>query len=81
MQPIDANSRYRGPVYEPIFVKGSLSQPDIDNAVMATNKCDACKIDVSDLARLTTSWIHKINFHIAHKQKSNKKSDAVMDVM
>ena len=77
MQSLVTNTGCVGPIYKPSFLGKSSS---IEACVKERNEEDSNKLDVCELSRLTTCWIHKINFHIAHKEKSDMRTICVGEI-
>lgn len=70
MQAFNTNTKSIGPIYKPSFITNDAS---IKDSLQKTNEEDAKQIDKCEMSRLSTCWMHQINFHVACKIKSNSK--------
>ena len=78
MQSFIADTKCIGPVFRPSFINENES---IKCSIKNTNESDSQYIDICEMSRLTTCWIHKINFHVACKKKSKIKTVCVGDIV
>ena len=74
MQAFITNTKCLGPIYKPSFITNNES---IKDSIQKTNEKDAQQIDECEMSRITTSWIHRINFHVASKIKSKSQKTCI----